>query len=393
MVNQEIYTQLIEKYKAHFGVAPTVVAYAPGRIEVLGNHTDYNEGYVFSAAINYGTFFAVAPNTEGHHRVVAGDLMHEVVFPLTDAKPVTKDTWANYVIGTVAGLSKIQPLPNGLNGMFLGNIPLGAGLSSSAALEMCTGKAVCRLYGIHVDTATLAKIGQAAEHHYAGCNCGLLDQLSSLCGADGKLVKTDFRTLTVETVDIGSDVCFLMCDPNAKHALVDGEYNARRKACEAAVIHFAQKLSHPVRALRDVTLAEWSAHKAELDPIVANRAAHPIGEDERVLEGATLLARGDVTAFGQLLFDSHESSRTKFENSCNEIDHVVAIAKSTKGVLGARISGGGFGGSAVVLVNSCDAAQAAKTIAQKYEEAYGKPCSVSRIQPSQGASIVFPAEG
>ena len=389
MLNQAVYDELIAKFEATYGKKPQVVSYAPGRIEVLGNHTDYNEGYVFSTAINYGTFFAIVPNDLGVNRVTAGDLMHTVTFPLEGAKPVTEDTWANYVIGTVAGLSKIKPQTAGFDGMFLGNVPMGFGLSSSAALEMCTAKAVCGLYGIEADNVTLAKVGQAAEHDYAGCSCGLLDQISSLCGAYGKLVKTDFRTLKVETVDMGPEVCFLMCNPHAKHALVDGQYNSRRKACEEAAAYFAKVLSHPVRALRDVSMAEWEAYNNGLDEVVANRAAHPIGEDERVLKGAKLLAAGDLAAFGQLLFDSHESSRVMFENSCKELDDVVEITKSVPGVLGARLSGGGFGGSVVVMVNARDAETAAQAIASAYaKKTGGAPCEVSRIQPSQGACLV-----
>ena len=389
MLNQAVYDELMAKFEATYGKKPQVVSYAPGRIEVLGNHTDYNEGYVFSTAINYGTFFAIVPNDLGVNRVTAGDLMHTVTFPLEGAKPVTEDTWANYVIGTVAGLAKIKPQTAGFDGMFLGNVPMGFGLSSSAALEMCTAKAVCGLYGIEADVVTLAKVGQAAEHDYAGCSCGLLDQISSLCGAYGKLVKTDFRTLKVETVDMGPDVCFLMCNPHAKHALVDGQYNSRRKACEEAAAYFAKVLSHPVRALRDVSMAEWEAYNNGLDEVVAKRAAHPIGEDERVLKGAKLLAAGDLAAFGQLLFDSHESSRVMFENSCKELDDVVEITKSVPGVLGARLSGGGFGGSVVVMVNARDAETAAQAIASAYaKKAGGAPCEVSRIQPSQGACLV-----
>lgn len=389
MLNQAVYDELIAKFEATYGKKPQVVSYAPGRIEVLGNHTDYNEGYVFSTAINYGTFFAIVPNDLGVNRVTAGDLMHTVTFPLEGAKPVTEDTWANYVIGTVAGLAKIKPQTAGFDGMFLGNVPMGFGLSSSAALEMCTAKAVCGLYGIEADNVTLAKVGQAAEHDYAGCSCGLLDQISSLCGAYGKLVKTDFRTLKVETVDMGPDVCFLMCNPHAKHALVDGQYNSRRKACEEAAAYFAKVLSHPVRALRDVSMAEWEAYSNGLDEVVAKRAAHPIGEDERVLKGAKLLAAGDLAAFGQLLYDSHESSRVMFENSCKELDEVVEITKSVPGVLGARLSGGGFGGSVVVMVNARDAETAAQAIASAYaKKTGGAPCEVSRIQPSQGACLV-----
>ncbi len=389
MLNQAVYDELMAKFEATYGKKPQVVSYAPGRIEVLGNHTDYNEGYVFSTAINYGTFFAIAPNDLGVNRVTAGDLMHTVTFPLEGAKPVTEDTWANYVIGTVAGLAKIKPQTAGFDGMFLGNVPMGFGLSSSAALEMCTAKAVCGLYGIDADVVTLAKVGQAAEHDYAGCSCGLLDQISSLCGAYGKLVKTDFRTLKVETVDMGPEVCFLMCNPHAKHALVDGQYNSRRKACEEAAAYFAKVLSHPVRALRDVSMAEWEAYNNGLDEVVAKRAAHPIGEDERVLKGAKLLEAGDLAAFGQLLFDSHESSRVMFENSCKELDDVVEITKSVPGVLGARLSGGGFGGSVVVMVNARDAETAAQAIASAYaKKTGGAPCEVSRIQPSQGACLV-----
>ncbi len=389
MLNQAVYDELMAKFEATYGKKPQVVSYAPGRIEVLGNHTDYNEGYVFSTAINYGTFFAIVPNDLGVNRVTAGDLMHTVTFPLEGAKPVTEDTWANYVIGTVTGLAKIKPQTAGFDGMFLGNVPMGFGLSSSAALEMCTAKAVCGLYGIEADNVTLAKVGQAAEHDYAGCSCGLLDQISSLCGAYGKLVKTDFRTLKVETVDMGPDVCFLMCNPHAKHALVDGQYNSRRKACEEAAAYFAKVLSHPVRALRDVSMAEWEAYNNGLDEVVAKRAAHPIGEDERVLKGAKLLAAGDLAAFGQLLFDSHESSRVMFENSCKELDDVVEITKSVPGVLGARLSGGGFGGSVVVMVNARDAETAAQAIASAYaKKTGGASCEVSRIQPSQGACLV-----
>ena len=391
MINETVYNELIEKYTAHYGKAPTVVAYAPGRIEVLGNHTDYNEGYVFSAAINYGTFFAISRNDKGVNRIVAGDLMHEVTFPLTGATAVTEDTWANYVIGTVAGLNALKAQDTGFDAMFLGNVPMGFGLSSSAALEMCTAKAVCELYSITADNVTLAKIGQAAERDYAGCPCGLLDQISSLCGVEGMLVKTDFRSLDVETVDMGPSVCFLMCNPHAKHALVDGQYATRRQACEDAAAYFAKVLPHPVAALRDVSMAEWEAHKSGLDTIVANRAAHPIGEDERVIQGATLLEKGDLEGFGQLLFDSHESSRTMFENSCEELDNVVAVTKTVPGVLGARLSGGGFGGSAVVLVKADQAEAAAQAIAAAYEAKTGKSCEVSMIQPSVGATIVYTA--
>ena len=388
MVNESVYNELIKKYRAHFGHEPDVVAYAPGRIEVLGNHTDYNEGFVFSAAINYGTFFAASKSATKSCRLMAGDLMKEVTFETSAIEASKTDTWQNYVKGTLAGLTAVKAVPCGFDGMFLGNIPLGSGLSSSAALEMCTGLALSKLYGITVDNVALAKIGQKAEHVYAGCKCGLLDQISSLAGQAGKLVKTDFRSVTYETVELGSDACFLMCNTHAKHALVDGAYNERREACEQAAAHFAKVLRHPVSALRDVSMAEWAIYKRGLSETVANRAAHPIGEDERVLKGAELLAKGDLVGFGLLMFDSHESSRVLFENSCEELDAVVDAAKKIPGVLGARISGGGFGGSAVVLVHPRDAETASAALANAYAAKYGKPCDVSVIKPAAGAQLV-----
>jgi galactokinase len=355
---------------------------------VLGNHTDYNEGFVFSAAINYGTFFAASKRATKDCRLVAGDLMKEVAFDVMNIEASKTDTWQNYVKGTFAGLGDVKAASCGFDGMFFGNIPLGSGLSSSAALEMCAGLALCKLYGISVDAVTLAKIGQKAEHVYAGCKCGLLDQISSLAGQSGKLVKTDFRSVTYEAVELGADACFLMCNTHAKHALVDGAYNKLRESCEQAAAHFAKVLRHPVLALRDVSMAEWAIYKRGLPEAVASRAAHPIGEDERVLKGAELLAAGDLPGFGALMFDSHESSRVLFENSCEELDAVVEAAKKIPGVLGARLSGGGFGGSVVVLVHPRDAETASVALANAYAATFGKPCDVSVIKPADGAHIV-----
>jgi len=388
MVNEPVYNELLTKYRAHFGREPDVVAYAPGRIEVLGNHTDYNEGYVFSAAIDYGTFFAASPSASKNCRLVAGDLMKEAAFDISRIEASKSDTWQNYVKGTLAGLIEVKAVPCGFDGMFLGNIPLGSGLSSSAALEMCAGLALGALYGISVDTVALAKIGQKAEHVFAGCKCGLLDQISSLAGQAGKLVKTDFRSVAYETVELGEDACFLMCNTHAKHALVDGAYNRLREACEQAAAHFAKVLRHPVRALRDVSMAEWAIYRRGLPEAVADQAAHPIGEDERVLKGAELLAQGDLAGFGALMFDSHESSRTLFGNSCEELDAVVDSAKKIPGVLGARLSGGGFGGSAVVLVHPRDAETAAAALANAYAARFGTPCDVRVIKPADGAHVV-----
>ncbi len=387
-MNNTLKNELLLKFKTQFGCEPTAVAYAPGRVEVIGNHTDYNEGLVLSAAINYGTFFAVAPSRSPLCRLVAGDIMHEVTFPADAPNPVSRDTWANYCLGVHAGLLAKAPFTEGFFGMFLGDIPQGSGLSSSAALEMATALALAARYGIFLDKLEAAKIGQRAEHSFAGVKCGLLDQISSLYGREDMLVKTDFRSLDVENVPLSPDATLLVCNSNARHALVDGAYNQRREDCEAAAAYFKGVLNHPVAALRDVSRAEWEQFKSGLPERVANRSAHPVGEDERVLSGAKLLDAGDLAGFGRLMFESHESSRLLFENSCEELDILVDICRLTEGVLGARLSGGGFGGSIVALVGRDHADAAGKAIAQAYAARTGKVCDVLAIRPSEGARLV-----
>ena len=394
MMNQEVHDKVVAAFAARFGGAPEAVAYAPGRIEVLGNHTDYNEGYVFSAAIDKGTFFAVSPAADDKVTLVALDIgeggeTYETALGAV-AKVESGATWANYPLGTFNWLFDGVPAKagKGFKAVFGGNIPLGAGLSSSAALEMATAIALSKIYGIDKDKTTLAKIGQKAEHTFAGCPCGLLDQASSLYGKAGSLVKSDFRTCAFESVPLGDKVAFMMVKSNAKHALVDGAYASRRQACEDAAKHFAGVLRKKVTHLRDVTMAEWVLYRGGLSETAAKRAVHPIGEDERVLLGSQLLEKGDLEGFGALMYDSHESSRNWFENSCEELDAIVDAAKATPGVFGARLSGGGFGGSCCLLVDPSAADAIAARISKEYKAKFGDEPVCSLIKPSEGAHIV-----
>ncbi len=391
MLNQEVYDELTAKFEKMYGEKPEVVAYAPGRIEVLGNHTDYNEGFVFSAAIDKGTFFAISPSKDESCELTAGDFMETAKFSIRDVKPAKEMSWQNYVTGTFNWLFDGNPssAKHGFRAMFLGNIPLGAGLSSSAALEMCAALAFSKIYGIEKDRTALAKIGQKAEHTFAGCPCGLLDQASSMYGKAGALVKSDFRTNEFESVPMGDGVAFMMVKSNAKHALVDGAYASRRQACEEAAKYFAGVLRKGgVTHLRDVTMAEWVLYRGGLSETTAKRAVHPIGEDERVLQGAALLAKGDLKGFGALMYDSHESSRSWFENSCEELDAIVDAAKAIPEVYGARLSGGGFGGSCCLLVDPAAADRIAAQISREYKAKFGDEPVCSLIRPSDGAHLV-----
>lgn len=392
MLNREVYDKVVAAFAARFGGMPAKVAYAPGRIEVLGNHTDYNEGYVFSAAIDKGTFFAVSPTEDAKVTLVALDLDETYECELSAIAPLKSGaTWANYVLGTFNYLFDGQPAAakTGFTAVFGGNIPLGAGLSSSAALEVATALALGAIYDIEKDRTTLAKICQKAENLFAGCPCGLLDQASSIYGQAGSLVKSDFRYCKFENVAMGKGVAFMMVKSNAKHALVDGAYASRRQACEDAAKYFAGVLKKGnVTHLRDVTMAEWVLYRGGLSETTAKRAVHPIGEDERVLQGAALLDKGDLKGFGALMYDSHESSRTWFENSCEELDVIVDAAKAIPEVYGARLSGGGFGGSCCLLVDPAAADTIAAKITKEYKAKFGDEPTCSVIQPSDGAHLV-----
>lgn len=372
-----------------FGQPPAVVAYAPGRVEILGNHTDYNQGFALAAAIELGVSLALSPTSDASCRVQALDIPEEASFDLPVRASVQQPLWVNYVRGVVNKLCVYGRIATGFQATFTGDIPMGAGLSSSAALEVALALALARLYGISLSLLELAKLCQAAENDFTGARCGLLDQLASLHGEPGKLVFTDFRSLQVETVPLPVETCFLLVDTRVKHNLAASAYNERRRQCERASTLFASLLDHPVMALRDVAPDEFQAFAGRLDPITARRAAHVIGENARVIEGRRLLRAADLRAFGELMFQSHGSSQVNFENSCPELDFIVAQARRLPAIMGARLSGGGFGGSAVLLSLGPDDAHAAGLIiSSAYVRQFGRPCVTHVIRPAVGARVL-----
>jgi galactokinase len=376
-------------FESHFGMKPVAVAYAPGRVEVLGNHTDYNEGLVLSAAINYGTCILAAPVQGSECRLYDGKFKESAQFPTDVRSPAPKPAWANYLKGVYALLrDRAGVAVPAVNVWIEGDVPLGAGLSSSAALEMAATLALGSVLKVQLEPRDIARLGQKAEHEYAGVRCGLLDQITSLFGQDSALVETDFRTLAVTTVPLDPDLEFLIANTAVKHNLVDSAYNERRAKCEEAARFFAGVLPHPVRALRDVSPAEWQAFAGQMDSVTARRSAHVVGEIDRVQRGAGLLKRGKWREFGALMFESHESSRTQFENSCPELDHLVTAAHAIPEVLGARLSGGGFGGSAVILVPCSAAETVTEKLVASYRQAFGHPCDVLCMRASAGARLL-----
>jgi galactokinase len=388
MIKEKLFTEAKKAFSDKYGVEHTIASFAPGRVEVIGNHTDYNEGFVLSAAINYGIFFLLTPNGLDHSRVFCGRTREEATFKMENLDLLDGGGWAKYIYGSIVELLKGSDivLPE-IDAMIFGDIPLGSGLSSSAALEVATAFAAAELGNISKTNLEFAKIAQAAEHKYAGVMCGLLDQLSSIYGKEDNLIMTDFRSLDVENLPIGDDASFVICNTKVKHALVDGEYNERRESCEKAAEFFKSKIGDRIFTLRDVTSAELEQYADEMDPIAVKRAAHVIGECERVLACKKYLQEGKIEQFGKLMYESHDSSINNFENSCSELDFVVEASKSIPGVMGARLSGGGFGGSVVLLVHPRNAQTIGTALANAFKKEIGSDCEIYYVKAFSGAKI------
>eukprot|EP01119_Soliformovum_irregulare_P019731 TRINITY_DN6311_c0_g1_i2.p1 TRINITY_DN6311_c0_g1~~TRINITY_DN6311_c0_g1_i2.p1 ORF type:complete len:399 (+),score=92.23 TRINITY_DN6311_c0_g1_i2:29-1225(+) len=395
MSDTDTLSPLILQFKQHYGSDPTIITYAPGRVEILGNHTDYNHGYVLSAAIDKGIFFLLSYTPADQPiRIFSQHFNTEVSLSKDAIQKQTENKWVNYILGVLVQMLDLKSADRSqclsFNALFGGNLPLGAGLSSSAALEVSSAMAFNELYGLNIPSQDLAKICQKSEHTYVGAMCGLLDQFSSIYGQENALVLSDFRTLQVSTVDMGKKFVFLICDTKASHSLVDSEYNERRVSCEAAASYYCTKVSRsgtPPTHLRDITWDEHEQLRSGLDDRIARRAAHIIGENRRVLAGKDLLTEGKIAEFGQLMYESHESSQHNFENSCPELDVAIQCAKGL-GLPGGRLSGGGFGGSVVLLVEQSKALEIKHKMEFAYKEGTGKDCHIFTVVPSQGATIV-----
>jgi galactokinase len=376
---------LDQAFRAAFGAAPEVMTQAPGRLEILGNHTDYNEGTVLSVAVDRATFVAAAASGSTQCRVL--DAVHggERSFDVAALGKPGKGDWANYIKGLVVELGKRGVRVPGFHAVLGSTLPLSAGMSSSAALEMSMLLALLQLARCEFDWRELAKIGQACENLYVGAQTGLLDQFSSLKGKAGHLVYSDFRSLEVRTVPLPAGTALVVANSMVKHTLTH-EYNERREACETAVR--VLRARYPtITALRDVSLLQLEAARADLDPVVYRRALHVVGEIARVEAGVRALQAGELTRFGKLMYESQHSSTHYFENSAAELDALVAMGRDLPGAIGARLSGGGFGGITVHLVDAAQAAAYATALGRLYRERNGRVSDIMICTAADGAQV------
>jgi len=355
-------------------------AFAPGRVELLGNHTDYNEGVVLSAALDLGITVKGAPREDG--KIVLGsEEMEGTIESHWDALAQTK-TWADYPLGVAKMLEEAHKKIQGFDARFSSTLPTGAGLSSSAAIEVATGVFLKDLFGFEITPLDLAKACRRAENEFVGVNCGLLDQVSSIFGKANHAIFLDCRAETVDTIRFPDGVSLLIIHSGVRHALTGGEYNERREQCFEAAAKMGAK------ALRDVTSAQLEA--ADLPDLVKRRAAHVVGENERVFEALEFLKKGDAEGFGRLMKESHKSSRFNFENSTEELDALVEIASKQPGVFGARLTGGGFGGAIVSLVDSSKIDEAAHAITSEYHKTTGNDGKAYQCAIGNGALAAHP---
>jgi len=376
----------IEKLKAEFSEryggskAPRIFR-APGRVNLIGEHTDYNDGFVMPCAIDFATYVAASPRADRKLFVASLNFPGKYEFDLDHPTADIAEGWARYVQGVAMIFEKSAYVLGGANILIDSTVPVGAGLSSSAALEISVGYALSKLSGEDVDRWVLAKIGQRAEHEYAGVRSGIMDQFASVFGQKNHALFLDCRSLEWSPIPLPA-AKFIICNTRTKHDLADGEYNKRRADCEEAAKILGKA------SLRDVSLAEFNEKTKDLPERLLKRARHVITENGRVLDAVECLKNDDLTQFGKLMNESHESLRKDYEVSSEELDLMVEIVRAQPGVLGSRMTGGGFGGCTVNLLKTDVSAEFIENVSAPYKAATGISPEIYICNPEQGVTEI-----
>lgn len=373
--------RITQQFERCFGTEPPLVVRAPGRVNLIGEHTDYNDGFVLPMAIDRAIWIALRPRDDDRVHAHSLDFDQATTFSLTALRRESAG-WAEYLKGVAWALQKAGYRLRGWDGVVAGDVPVGAGLSSSAALELATARAFAAVSDLPWDAAAMAKLGQQAENEWVGMNCGIMDQMISSAGQAGHALLIDCRSLDTWPAPLPPGTAVVVLDTATRRGLVDSAYNERRAQCEAAARFFG------VPALRDVTLEKFEMKADGLDQVTRRRARHVITENARTLAAADAMRRGDAFELGRLMNASHASLRDDFKVSREEVDTMVACARQEAGCYGARMTGGGFGGCAVALVRASAATPFAAKVDASYRVATGLTPSIYVCQASDGASIV-----
>lgn len=388
-----LHEAVITKFQECFGEAPAHVVRAPGRVNLLGEHVDYNDGFVLPIAIDRATWLAFSPSDTDQTTLTALDLSEdasfspETLFAKTDMAGKPLPAWALYPAGVMWALREARLATPALKGVYTSDVPQGSGLSSSASVEMAFALAWQTLGGWNLTPMERALLGQKAENKYVGVNCGIMDQFASACGEQDRLLHLDCRSLEWHTLPLPNDVAIVIADTKMRRALTSGEYNKRRADCEEAVRILSAKIPG-IKSLRDVSVEAFNEHASQLPERVEKRARHVVEEIERSIHAIPLLEQGDLVEFGKLINQCHTSLRDLYEVSIPELDTMVEVAQSLPGCYGARLTGAGFGGCTVNLVAREQADVFSKALAAGYQDATGFPPEIYICSASDGAELI-----
>jgi len=362
---------------------------APGRVNLIGEHTDYNDGFVLPMAIEKE--IVMLGQSRNDRLVQVYDLVYKtkIEFSLDNLIPLKKDTWANYLMGVMDEMQKAGYSLQGANLIFISNIPKGAGLSSSAALEVVTALTMAKLNLLEIEPVEMAHLCRRAENNFVGVACGIMDQYVSCLGQKKYALFIDCRSNDYELIPFKNhDYQIVICNSKIQRGLINSEYNKRREQCKKATEFFAHKLGHKIQALRDITIDEYKKYQAQLPEIIARRARHVISENYRVQAGIQALREENYSAFGQLMIESHQSLKDDYEVSCTELDLLVDLALKQEGVLGARMTGAGFGGCTVNLIEKNYISAFKKSIINEYKKITGIIPDIYVTPPVEGAKVL-----
>ena len=393
MVDQEMKKSVLETFEKTFGKKDGVKAYfAPGRVNLIGEHTDYNGGHVFPCALTIGTYAAVAKRDDRKVQFfsVNQDRFGVYGVSLDDIEtPSDKAGWTNYPIGVIWAFAKRGfKLDKGFDMVINGNIPNGSGLSSSASLEVLTGFILRDLYGFDVTNQDIALIGQYSENNYNGCNCGIMDQFASAMGKENNAIFLDTADLSYEYAPIKLEGAkIVIANTNKKHKLTDSQYNARRSMCEAALAILQKTVD--IKGLGDLSIEEFEVHKDVLtDPDMQKKAKHAVYENQRTIEAVKALKAGDIQHFGELMRQSHESLRDDYDVTGVELDTLAEEAWKIPGVIGSRMTGGGFGGCTVSIVKDEAVENFKKTVGENYLKKIGYEATFYTVEIGGGPEVI-----
>ncbi|HWS24243.1 MAG TPA: galactokinase [Anaerolineales bacterium] len=382
-----------QAFRQQFGKDPEFLAAAPGRVNILGEHVDYNDGFVLPAAIDRAAYIAFSPSKSGIHTIFANDFdqnsqfnNNSIINKVDLAKKPLSD-WALYPAGVAWALLDEGLEVAGMDAVFCSDIPRGAGLSSSAAVEMAFAIAWQTLGQWEITPMQRALIGQKAENRYVGVNCGIMDQFSSACGVADRLLLLDCRSLNWRTIALPKDFSIVVADTSIRRKLTEGEYNQRKQSCDQAVTILAKQIPG-IKSLRDVSLKNFERYSNLLPDPVNKRARHVVEEIDRTLRAIPLLENGDIEAFGKLMVQAHLSLRNQYQVSIPQLDLLVEIAMNQPGCVGSRLTGAGFGGCTVNLVKSKFSEDFTHMVKQEYKARTGLNAALYITRPSYGARLI-----